>query len=298
VVATTAIGAGPASDPSAAVTPHGPGVPGTPTGVTAVAGDGAATVTWSAPADDGGSPITAYTVTSSPDDRTVDVDGSSTSAAVDGLTNDVSYTFTVTATNDWGAGPASDPSAAVTPSCPPPRLDGFSPGAARVGMPVTVIGAHLISAQEVRFSGVDSPFRVVSDTEITTTVPAGAVTGPIDVVTPDGSASTQSAFGVMPTVSSFTPTSGPRNTVVIVSGSAFIGTRQVLIGDRKTAFTVTAYGSLSFTVPRRIPSGHIFVVTPSGRAKSQEWFTVTTKRGGQSHSAEWWRYSAPPISRL
>ena len=40
--------------------------PDPPTGVAATAGDGQATITWSAPASDGGSPITSYTVTASP----------------------------------------------------------------------------------------------------------------------------------------------------------------------------------------------------------------------------------------
>lgn len=45
-------------------------VPGAPTGVSAVAGNASATVSWSAPGSDGGSPITGYTVTSSPGAKT------------------------------------------------------------------------------------------------------------------------------------------------------------------------------------------------------------------------------------
>src|SRR5207245_10439865 len=41
----------------------GPSVPGAPTGVTATAGHGSATVSWIAPASTGGSAITSYTVT-------------------------------------------------------------------------------------------------------------------------------------------------------------------------------------------------------------------------------------------
>ncbi|HEY3607983.1 MAG TPA: galactose oxidase-like domain-containing protein, partial [Pseudonocardiaceae bacterium] len=92
-----------------------PTVPGVPTGVSATAGDGSAAVTWSAPPD-GGSPITSYTVTpyvgSAAQPSTV---VSVTSAAVGGLTNGTTYTFTVTATNAVGAGLASVPSNPVTP---------------------------------------------------------------------------------------------------------------------------------------------------------------------------------------
>ena len=62
VTATNAIGTGPASAPSATVTPST--LPGTPTGVSATAGNGFATVTWTAPASNGGAPITSYLVTS------------------------------------------------------------------------------------------------------------------------------------------------------------------------------------------------------------------------------------------
>ena len=93
-------------------------LPGPPTNVTAVAGDGKATVSWSAPAADGGSPITQYTVTSSPGGLTAVVDGSTLTAMVTGLTNGVSHTFTVTATNAAGTSASSTPSNAVTPLAP------------------------------------------------------------------------------------------------------------------------------------------------------------------------------------
>jgi hypothetical protein len=45
--------------------------PGAPTGVTAKAGNGQATVSFTPPALDGGSPITSYTATSNPGNKTV-----------------------------------------------------------------------------------------------------------------------------------------------------------------------------------------------------------------------------------
>jgi hypothetical protein len=97
------------STASAAVTPAT--LPGKPTGVTVTAGNGSVLVSWTAPAQDGGSAITGYTVTSSPEGKTCTT--SATSCTVGGLTNGTTYTFTVTATNGVGTGPASDPSSSI-----------------------------------------------------------------------------------------------------------------------------------------------------------------------------------------
>jgi hypothetical protein len=92
-------------------------VPDAPTGVSATAGNGQATVSWTAPVSNGGYVITAYTVTASPGGATADVSG--TSATVTGLTNGTAYTFTVVAKNAVGSSVASAPSTAVTPTAPP-----------------------------------------------------------------------------------------------------------------------------------------------------------------------------------
>lgn len=93
------------------------GPPGAPTGVSAVAGNGRATVRFTAPADGGGSAITEYTVSVNPPGG-IDKQAGSTSLnhTVTGLTNGVAYTFTVRATNANGIGPASASSNAVTPA--------------------------------------------------------------------------------------------------------------------------------------------------------------------------------------
>ncbi|WP_331346572.1 beta strand repeat-containing protein [Cellvibrio sp. UBA7661] len=91
-------------------------VPGAPTMGTATAGNTQATVTFSAPASNGGSAITGYTVTANPGGATVN--GAGSPVTFTGLTNGTAYTFTVAATNSVGTGAASGSSNAVTPSVP------------------------------------------------------------------------------------------------------------------------------------------------------------------------------------
>jgi hypothetical protein len=96
-------------------------VPGAPTIGTAVPGSTTATVAWTAPASDGGSPVTGYVVrvyagtSTTPSATTVTAPAGATSVVVTGLTNGTAYRFDVAATNAVGAGPASALSAAVTP---------------------------------------------------------------------------------------------------------------------------------------------------------------------------------------
>ena len=89
--------------------------PAAPTAVSAMAGDGQAVVTWTAPADDGGSAITSYTATSSPGAKHCTWTSGPLHCTVTGLTNGKSFTFSVTATNGIGTGPASAPSDPVYP---------------------------------------------------------------------------------------------------------------------------------------------------------------------------------------
>jgi uncharacterized repeat protein (TIGR02543 family) len=99
---------------SSSVTPRT--VPGAPTGVSGTIDYVSSVVSWSAPGSNGGSAITGYTVTSSPGGLTCTT--TSTSCRVNGLTDGLTYTFTVVATNAAGDSLASNASAGVTPLAP------------------------------------------------------------------------------------------------------------------------------------------------------------------------------------
>lgn len=70
------------------------------------------------------------------------------------------------------------------------------PVSGRVGIKVMILGTDLTGATSVTFNGVAAKFSVVSATEITTTVPAGATTGQVQVVTPAGTLSGNIVFRV------------------------------------------------------------------------------------------------------
>ncbi|WP_434348344.1 fibronectin type III domain-containing protein [Myxococcus virescens] len=114
------MGCGGSDDPP----PQGPQVtvPQAPTQVAAVAGDSQVTVTWAAPANDGGSAILEYAVqvfSGETEVRVVTLPASATQALIPDLTNGTAYTFSVLAVNDQGRGAASTRTALVTPHVTP-----------------------------------------------------------------------------------------------------------------------------------------------------------------------------------
>jgi uncharacterized repeat protein (TIGR03803 family) len=72
------------------------------------------------------------------------------------------------------------------------------PAAGIVGEPVKILGSDLTSSTSVTFNGTPAAFTVVSAREITTTVPTGATSGKVQVVTPSGPLSSNVAFEVAP----------------------------------------------------------------------------------------------------
>jgi len=88
------------------------GAPSAPTSVTATAGNTTASVAFTPAGQTAG----LFTVTSSP--GSITGTGSASPITISGLTNDTSYTFTVTAANPLGVSAASSASSAVTPLVP------------------------------------------------------------------------------------------------------------------------------------------------------------------------------------
>ncbi len=118
IQAGNAAGLSDRSSPRAEVTPSVD--PGAVSAVTAVAGSGQATVSWTA-GSSGESAITNYNVWYSSGGSYTEFNraaSTATTATVTGLTNGTAYTFEVYPVNTQGTGPVSSPSNSVTPEGP------------------------------------------------------------------------------------------------------------------------------------------------------------------------------------
>jgi hypothetical protein len=70
------------------------------------------------------------------------------------------------------------------------------PTAGKVGQSIIILGNGLSGSTSVTFNGVAATFTVESDTYIKATVPAGATTGTVSVVTPSGTLTSNPQFVV------------------------------------------------------------------------------------------------------
>jgi len=145
------------------------------------------------------------------------------------------------------------------------------------GKSVQILGQGFTGTSKVSFNGTSASFTVVSATYLTATVPAGATTGFITVTTPGATLTSNRKFYVLPTISSFTPTSGSVGTVVTITGNNLKGATKVTFGGvNATSFSVVSDTQITATVPTGAKTGKIQVTTTGGTAASSTSFTVTS----------------------
>jgi len=162
----------------------------------------------------------------------------------------------------------------------PPTITSFSPTSGSVGTAVTIVGTNFIGVTGVNFKNAAASFDVNSSTQITATVPPAATSGKISVTTFDGTARSSATFTVTapgaPTITSFSPTSGPVATSVTITGTNFIGVSDVKFKTTSaTTFTADTSTQITAIVPSGALTGPISVTNPSGTATSSTSFTVT-----------------------
>ena len=161
-----------------------------------------------------------------------------------------------------------------------PAISGFSPSSGSPGTSVTISGSGLTGASSVSFNGASAAFTVTTDTQISATVPNGATTGPISVTTSGGTATSSASFSVTapaarPTITGFSPTSGPVGTSVTITGTNFTGASVVKFAATSATFNVVSDTQIRATVPSGAKNGAISVTTAAGTATSSTSFRVS-----------------------
>jgi hypothetical protein len=164
-------------------------------------------------------------------------------------------------------------------SGPLPTITSFSPRSGGVGGSVAITGQNLSGATRVTFGGTNATFTISnSGRRISAVVPAGAVTGPIVITTPSGTATSADIFTVVPppAITGFAPGSGPSGSSVTINGTNLGGATAVMFDGKHASFTVAAAGTqITAIVPKLRPGAvSISVVTPGGTATGGTPFTV------------------------
>lgn len=155
-------------------------------------------------------------------------------------------------------------------------ISGFAPTSGAAGTNVTIFGTNLTGATAVSFNGkMATTFKVVSDTQITTTVPLGATTGPISVTTPGGLVSSATAFTVPPpTISSFSPSSAPIGATITINGTGLTSVSTLLFNGSAANFNIASDTQITAVVPAATTTGPITITSGNGTVITSAIFTV------------------------
>jgi uncharacterized repeat protein (TIGR03803 family) len=146
--------------------------------------------------------------------------------------------------------------------------------AGKVGTSVVILGQGFTGTTKVSFDGVPATFNNVSDTFMTATVPAGALTGTVTVATFTSTLKSNRAFLVTPQIKSFTPTSGIVGDSATITGLSLTQASKVTIGGKPAAFTVISDTQVTAKVPAGAKTGKITITTAGGTATSSGTFSV------------------------
>ena len=295
-----------------------PTVPDAPTSVLASNGQNQqSTVSWLVPSNNGGDPITGYTVTSSGGQSCTASGANASSCIVTGLLNGTSYTFTVTAANGVGSSTPSSQSPAITPVGPPAIITPTTGLSATYGSSFSLIitasgstpiqsyaladgsnplpaGLSLNSSSgeisgtpsaagtysAISIIATDSNLQSVTTNPFTITVNQETVTATLSI-TPTTIASTGSAYTV-----SISPTfnaTGNSTGVVTYSVTSGTATGCSVTGTSTLTLTATSAGTCLITATQAADSNYSSAMTSpvafTFTKKVQQTIVITTITG-------------------
>jgi len=137
----------------------------------------------------------------------------------------------------------------------------LSPAAGPIagGNAVTISGTGLSTATQVAFGANSATPTVLSDSELSVAVPAGAA-GSVEVTATTGGGATDGlsyTYLNAPTITGFSPTSGPSTggTQVTVTGTDLDTTQTVILDGISASFVVLSSTSLITTTPPTADGG-------------------------------------------
>jgi YD repeat-containing protein len=160
----------------------------------------------------------------------------------------------------------------------------FTPRTGPVGTSVVINGTGFsatASQNTVQFNGVAATVTSATSTQISTTVPSGATTGPITVTTPSGSAVSTSNYTVgaaagAPTITGFQPSSATIGSPIAILGTNFYAAannKLALNASRPYATSGTST-QINTIIPASTASGRVSVTTPDGTATGTQDFYI------------------------
>jgi uncharacterized repeat protein (TIGR01451 family) len=164
-----------------------------------------------------------------------------------------------------------------------PYVESFDPNSGNSGTTVVITGINVTNATRVLFAGTNVSSAVVGPgfNQITVAVPALANSGPITVSNAFGGFTTSSNFFVIngkPVIDNFSPSSGPTNTAVTISGLNVTNAIVVRFNGSNASFHISsiAQDQIVATVPVNATTGPISVGNIFGTNSTSSNFVVTT----------------------
>ncbi|MBL7992804.1 MAG: IPT/TIG domain-containing protein [Candidatus Kapabacteria bacterium] len=163
-----------------------------------------------------------------------------------------------------------------------PTVTGISPNpVSQQDSVLTITGTNLATTSAVLLNGVPLSFSATPNaTTVRVRIPNGTMDGVLTLYTHGGTVITPAvSILALPTITSFTPTTGPTGTVVIITGTGFTGVSgaaSVRFGATNAAsYTVNSNTQITATVAAG-STGLIRVVAPGGTVYSATNFTHIT----------------------
>lgn len=164
--------------------------------------------------------------------------------------------------------------ASASPFAVLPRIITFNPLSGTTGTNVVISGGGFHGLTAVEFNGTRANFTYRSSIQVDAVVPSGASTGPIRLITTNGTFTTVALFHLPARVTSFNPNSGKRGDLITLDGVNLAGTTRVLFHGVEAEFTVTSPTRITATVPAAATSGQITVETLANLVTSSGTFNV------------------------